>query len=187
MDTLDLIFLSLGLSADAFAVAVTNGMSCRRYGFFKMIFTGFVFGAFQGIMPSLGYTAGNVFISVVEKFGHIIALLLLLFIGIKMIAEVLHNKEQDSHNAGSISAGMIMVQGLAVSIDALAAGVSLSAVGADIVISAAVIAAVAFLCTISGIIIGKKFGGIFSGKAQLAGGAVLIITGIKIFVQHYLQ
>lgn len=184
MDTLDLIFLSFGLSADAFAVAVTNGMSCRRYGFFKILFTGFVFGAFQGIMPSLGYTAGNVFMYAAEKFGHIIALILLLFIGIKMIAETLHPQEQDSQGTDSISAGMIMVQGLAVSIDALAAGVSLSAVGADIVLSAAVIAAVAFLCTILGVIIGRKFSGLFSEKAQLAGGAVLIITGIKIFVQH---
>lgn len=186
MNIADLILLSFGLSADAFAVAVTNGMTDRKCGILKTLFIGAVFGIFQGIMPALGFMAGMTFISFVKNFGNIIAFVLLSFIGIKMIIEVFHEHDHEDINNDRITAGMIMIQGLLVSIDALASGVSLSAVGADIVPSCAVIALTAFICTVTGVLTGRKFGSIFSSKAQIAGGAVLIIIGIKILAENYI-
>lgn len=182
MNTADLILLSLGLSADAFAAAVTDGMSDRRMNAAKMIFISLVFGIFQGVMPSMGYLISQSFLSFITDYGHIAALLLLGGIGIKTIAESVKNDDEFENEPG-ISFGTVMIQGLATSIDALAVGISFSAMQMNIVTSCAVIAAVTFICCIAGTAAGRKFGNILNNKARIAGGTVLIIIGIKIFIE----
>ncbi|MGN0606924.1 MAG: manganese efflux pump MntP family protein [Oscillospiraceae bacterium] len=182
MNTADLILLSLGLSADAFAVSVTDGMSDRHMNFAKLVFISLVFGIFQGVMPALGYAVSCSFLSFITDYGSITAFILLCGIGIKMIAETIQNMKSHDDKHNSISAGAVMVQGLATSIDALAVGISFSAVGINIAFSCTLIMAVTFICCMLGVFIGMKFGDILSEKAQLAGGAVLIAIGIKTLV-----
>lgn len=182
----DLIFLSFGLAMDAFAVSVTDGMSDRKVNFIKALFISLTFGIFQGVMPSLGYMISQSFLSFITDYGHITALILLSGIGIKMIVETLKCGDESNRECYGISFGMVMVQGLATSIDALAVGVSFSAVNMNIVTSCAVIAVVTFICCMLGVFTGKKFGNILNNKAQIIGGIVLVIIGLKIFMEHYL-
>lgn len=187
MDTVALAGIAVGLSMDAFAVSVTNGavqkkvtpsMALRMAGFF---------GFFQGFMPFLGWLIGKAGESFIGNIDHWIALILLGFIGIQMIVESLR-KDEDSEPE-ELNVRRLTALAIATSIDALATGIILpTAVRANtvllMVLSVCLIAVITFILCLIGVWVGKKFGDLLSGKAELLGGIVLVLIGVKIFCDH---
>lgn len=184
MTSSELILLAIGLSMDAFAVAVTNGMCKKNIGLSKAIYIALTFGLFQGAMPCIGYALGSSLSAYINKFDHWIALILLSFIGGKMIYDSFESKDECFDENCNLSFGQLMIQGVATSIDALAVGVSFAAMNVSIVISAPVICLVTFIISLVGVYIGLKSGAILNKKAQLVGGLILVGIGVKIFIQH---
>ncbi len=187
MDLLTLIFLALGLSADAFAVAVTNGICSNKVTKRHAVSTAFTFGFFQGLMPVLGFTLGKTFVDIVCRYQHWIALLLLGAIGVNMLSDTYKEwncTETTNINRSLFQARNLIMQGIATSIDAFAAGVSIAVLNINIISAALIIGLITFvLCTL-GVYIGKKFGALLGLRAKLFGGIVLIIIGLKIFVEN---
>ena len=188
MDYITLLFLALGLSADAFAVAVTNGMCDSRVQKRHVLLTSFTFGFFQGFMPALGFFLGKGFYEFFSLCQHWIALLLLGAIGINMLTDAYKEAKPSRVEACSLenvfSAKNLILQGIATSIDALAAGVSIGVLNVPVLLAASVIGGITFLCCIVGVYIGKRFGSLLGLRAKLFGGIVLIMIGLKIFVEN---
>lgn len=187
MDYITLIILALALSADAFAVSITNGIYDQNVTLKDAIKTALVFGIFQALMPILGFVLGTTFSETVHRYQHWIALFLLSAIGINMLREAIH----DSKNTEKITSGTnlfmiknLIVQGIATSIDALAAGVSLAVLDINIVNSALLIGLITFICCIFGVYIGKKFSSLLGFRARIVGGLVIIAIGLKIFIEN---
>ena len=181
------IGLGIALAMDAFSVSLANGMNepCMKRK--KMLFVALVFGLFQGVMPLIGWglvhSIASAF-SVVEKFIPWIALLLLSFLGVKMIVEAVKedaDEEEDSCKKQGLA--LILVQGVATSIDALSVGVTTSEYNFfNAGLSSLIIAVITFAICYVGIILGKKFGTKFSKNAAIFGGVILILIGIEIFL-----
>ena len=185
MSFAEIFLIGVGLAMDAFAVSVTNGM-CRSAKPLVIALTGGLsFGLFHGVMPALGYALGSTFSQYIERYDHIIALVLLGYIGGKMIYDAVKG-EESSAGGGKLKLSELLLQGVATSIDALAVGVSFAAmlsVG-KMAASAGIIAGTTFIIAFAGAFIGRRFGSILNDKAQLAGGLILIGIGVKIFVEH---
>lgn len=190
MSFIEIFLIGIGLSMDAFAVSVTNGMCKREKIWAAALACGLCFGIFQGVMPALGYALGSTFAEYIEQYDHIIALVLLCYIGGKMILDLIRsaggNSADEPVEVGSLKASVLILQGIATSIDALAVGVSFATMlswGA-MAGAASLIAATTFVIAAAGVFIGGKFGDILNNKAQLVGGLILIGIGVKIFVEH---
>lgn len=187
MDFITQILLAFCLATDAFAVSITNGMCGNKISRKNIFATAFTFGVFQGIMPVLGFILGNSFTEVISRYQHYIALFLLGVIGINMIVEAI-KEHKDPENVCStrnvFSPGNLIIQGVATSIDALAVGVSLAAINASISSMALLIGIITFLCCAIGVYIGKKFGVLLGIRAKLGGGIILMLIGIKIFIEN---
>lgn len=191
MDYISLFGIALGLSMDAFAVSITNGATNRRVNPRFAIKLALSFGFFQAFMPMLGWMVGKAGASIIEAVDHWIALLLLSYLGIKMIIE--SNKEPADKEVPpeqtDIRFRTLLILSIATSIDALVTGILLpSAVGASTValmlVSVGIIGMVTFLLSFIGVYIGKNFGRLLSTKAELFGGVVLTGIGVKIFIEH---
>lgn len=184
MGIAELILIGIGLSMDAFAVSVTNGLCCKEIRAGKTVMTGLCFGGFQGLMPLIGYFLGRGFAKYITSLDHIIALILLGFIGGQMIIESF-KKDEDEKNEVRLTPKMLLMQGVATSIDALAVGVSFAALpDVNIAFAASAICCITFVFSVVGVGIGKKFGTVLNSKAQLVGGLILVGIGVKIFVEH---
>lgn len=171
---------------DAFAVSITNGMTKKNMGVGWALACAVCFGAFQGMMPAIGFALGSSFTKYIQAFDHYIALFLLGFIGAKMLADGIIHKDEDNGDCTLTLAALIM-QGIATSIDALAVGVSFAAVMGgtmEMVRAVLIIALTTFCFSAVGIAIGKKSGDFLGSKAQIVGGLILIAIGVKIFVEH---
>lgn len=180
------MFLAFGLSMDAFAVSVSNGMCYKMNPLKNALSSGLAFGLFQGLMPLIGYLAGRSFSDVIESVDHWIALVLLSFIGGKMIVEAvkMRKEPEDCKTYRAFSFRTLTVQAIATSIDALAVGVSLGVMKANILLSVGVIALITFCCSFAGVFIGKKCGVLLQDKAEILGGVILILIGVNIFLEH---
>lgn len=188
MDFITLILLAFGLAADAFAVSVTNGMCSSKVTRIHALLTALTFGFFQALMPVLGFVLGKTFADIVSRFQHWIALLLLSAIGINMLTEALKERKtpeaQVCTTLNIFRAKNLIMQGLATSIDALAAGVSIAVLNINILAAALIIGVITFfLCTV-GVYIGKRFGAILGFRAKILGSLVLIGIGVKIFIEN---
>lgn len=176
--------LGLGLAMDAFSVSLANGLNERQMPARKMLCIAGMFAFFQALMPMLGWVCVNTVVShfkAFEAFIPWIALVLLLFIGGKMIVDAIRKKEE----AEPIKLGWcaLLGQGVATSIDALSVGFTIAGYNLiEALVSAAVIAAVTFAMCFVGVFLGKKFGTVFSNKATLIGGIILVVIGIEIFI-----
>lgn len=182
-----ILLLAVSLSMDAFAVSMTNGMCYRINPLKNALYSGLAFGLAQGLMPLIGYFAGRTFADIVERYVHWVALILLGVIGAKMIIEAvrdLKRPEEDSHER-KFSLKILIFQAVATSIDALAVGVSLGIMKVNLVLAASTIAATTFAFSFTGVLAGKKFGQILKEKAEILGGVILILIGVRIFLQHY--
>ena len=184
---LNSILLGVGLAMDAFSVSLTSGLNEPKMSGRRMCLTAGTFGIFQAVMPLLGWVCVHTIItcfSVFEKLVPWVALLLLLFIGIKMIVDAVRGGD-DEEEKPPTSFAQLMVLGVATSIDALSVGFTIADYRPLMALTAAtIIAVVTFVICIAGILIGKKFGTLLKNKAQILGGLILIGIGIEIFITH---
>ena len=185
MSFISLFLTAFGLSMDAFAVSVANGMCTKQYKIKYAIKFGLYFGFFQAFMPILGWAAGISFSSYIESIDHWISFILLGFIGGKMIAEGLKGKDDSCEVENSdIDSKSLLILAVATSIDALAVGVSFAFLRISIISCAIIIGLVTFCISTAGVYLGKKFGNLFENKAEILGGIILIAIGAKILIQH---
>ena len=185
MGVVELLLIALGLSMDAFAVSVGKGLSVQKIKPRHSLSVGVWFGGFQALMPLVGYFLGVSFASMVESFDHWIAFILLGIIGFNMIREALSDDECEAMHP-DFSARSMLMMAIATSIDALAVGVSFAFLHIDIWSAAAIIGVATFILSVVGLRIGNIFGCRYKSKAELAGGAILMIMGVKIVVEHTL-
>ncbi len=179
----ELLLLAVGLSMDAFAVSICKGLSMKRASVKAQMLCGVWFGGFQALMPLVGYFLGTLFAEAIEAFDHWVAFGLLVIIGINMIREVF--SEEQEHTDADLSFQTMLVMAVATSIDALAVGISLAMAGdVHIWTAVALIGVTTFLLSAAGVKIGNAFGSRFEKKAQMAGGVILILLGVKILLEH---
>lgn len=185
MGFFELFFLAVGLSMDAFAVSICKGLAMERVTVKKAGLVGAWFGGFQALMPLIGYFLGRQFAGVFESFDHWIAFGLLILIGGNMIKEALSKKEPEEAPTDDLSVKTMFLMAVATSIDALAAGVSMSMVGSvNIFAAVALIGATTFVLSAIGVKVGGVFGARFEKKAEFLGGVILILLGFKILLEH---
>lgn len=190
MDFLTLFLIAVGLSMDAFAVAICKGLTLGRAPLGKCAIVGLWFGGFQALMPIIGYFVGTSFRSAIESFDHWIAFALLAIIGVNMIREAMGTDEEEDGCAEcdkkALSARSMLPMAVATSIDALAVGVGFAFLGVDIWSSVTCIGITTFVLSAVGVKLGSRFGARYKSKAELAGGIILILIGLKILLEHLL-
>jgi len=184
MRLFEIILIAVGLSMDAFAVSITLGLSVEKPRAKEIITPGVFFGFFQALMPIIGYFAGTYFAAKIQQFEHWVAFVLLGIIGGNMIRESLSKKEKEEANEDSFQFIKMLVLAIATSIDALAIGVTFAFFKINIFIAAAIIGSITFIISMAGVKIGNLFGTKFKSKAEFIGGAVLVLLGIKIVIEH---
>ena len=180
----ELFVIALGLSMDAFAVSICKGLSVRVCRPRHMLICGLYFGVFQALMPLIGYLLGSQFESLVTAIAPYIAFALLAFIGVNMIREARSGDEEATTDDFSFRAMLPLA--VATSIDALAVGVSFAFLQVDIVPAVAFIGVTTFVCCVIGVKVGSLFGNKYQARAELFGGVVLILMGVKILLEHLL-
>ena len=183
MSILELFLTAVGLSMDAFAVAITKGLSMRKMNWKHAVIIGLYFGIFQALMPLIGYLLGVNFTEYITAFDHWIAFLLLGVIGANMIRESFDRGEEEGADA-SIAFQVMILLALATSIDALAVGISFAFLKVNILAAIAFIGVITFLLSTVGVKIGNVFGVRYKSKAEFAGGLILILMGLKILLEH---
>ena len=182
MSLLELFLLAVGLSMDAFAVSVCKGLSVRRGSMKQALTVGIWFGGFQALMPFLGYLLGITFSSLITSIDHWIAFVLLAFIGFNMIREARSDEENESNDRFDFKTMLPLA--VATSIDALAVGVTFAFLRVNIVPAVSFIGVTTFLISAAGVKVGNIFGGRWQKGAQITGGVILILLGVKILIEH---
>lgn len=182
MGIFSLFVLAVGLSMDAFAVAVCKGLALKKATVPHMALVGLWFGGFQALMPVVGYFAGVRFRDAIVSVDHWIAFGLLALIGGNMIRESFSGEDEEAD--ASLSPGKMLPLAVATSIDALAVGVGFAFLDVNIWLAAALIGVTTFLLSGAGVKAGALFGAKYKSRAELAGGVILIILGIKILLEH---
>lgn len=183
MGILAIILVAIGLAMDAFSVAICKGLSMKKFEIKKATIIGTYFGVFQGIMPIIGFLLGSSFSSIIERYDHWVAFVLLALIGINMIREAFEKDEEYETNDSVDFKSMIWLA-IATSIDALTVGITFSFLNVNIWLASLIIAVITYILSIVGVMIGNEFGAKYQTKAQITGGAILILMGIKILVEH---
>ncbi len=183
MTLLELFLIALGLSMDAFAVAISKGLLMQKATLKKALTVGLYFGLFQAAMPLLGYFAGSFFEKQITEFDHWIAFGLLLLIGANMIREAV-KRDDDDELKEDIGPKSMFPLAVATSIDALAVGVSFAFLKVEIVPAVSFIGATTLILSMVGVKIGNAFGMRFKSKAEIIGGVILILIGTKILLEH---
>lgn len=182
MTLFEIILVGVGLSMDAFAVSICKGLSMKKLKWKNAVIVGAYFGLFQAIMPLSGYLLGTTFSDLVISIDHWIAFILLAVIGGKMLKEAYSNNEEDEND--KLDFKTMVVLAIATSIDALAIGITFAFFEINIIKAISIIGFLTFTISAIGVIIGNKFGHKFQGKAEIVGGAILILIGLKILVEH---
>lgn len=188
MTLLEIFLIGIGLSMDAFAVAICKGLAMPdkvdRKG---ALFIALYFGVFQAVMPALGWLLGSQFARYVTQMAPWIAFVLLAWIGGSMIRESLSKEEKEEAEMGAVSHKELLVLAVATSIDALAVGVTFSMLELAVSIGAAValIGCTTFVISLGGVYVGNVFGARYKSKAEFVGGAILILIGVKILLEHF--
>lgn len=183
----EFLLLGVGLAMDAFAVSICKGLAMRKVNKKQAVIIALFFGGFQAIMPVIGWLLCKGFQTYIEAFDHWIAFALLAFIGMKMIIETLSEKEEDivvEKMDPPLDMKEMFMLAIATSIDALAVGISLAALDRPILESATIIGVVTFIISIVGVYIGNFFGNRYKKRAELAGGIILVLIGVKILCEH---
>ena len=189
MSIFEIILMAVALAMDAFAVAICKGLATEKAGLKHMVVVGAWFGAFQALMPFIGCTIGAAFLSYTEAVDHWIAFVLLGFIGANMIRESLSREEECDCECedASLAPKVMLTMAIATSIDALAAGVGMSVdlngMG-QIIFAVLMVGVITFILSALGVKIGNVFGAKYKFIAELSGGIVLALMGIKILIEH---
>jgi putative Mn2+ efflux pump MntP len=183
MEILMVFFLAVGLSFDSFAVSVCSGLNLPQIRFLQAAKIALFLALFQGLMPIMGWMIGNSMASMIEPVDHWIAFGLLSLIGGKMITEsLIGNEAREVKNPLLIR--VILMLSLATSIDALAVGFSFATLLDKILFAGLIIGVVTFVASMLGILLGKRTGPRFNQYAEIIGGLILILIGIKILIEH---
>lgn len=181
MDYLSVVLIAVGLAMDAFAVSVCKGMALRDPKIRQMVLIGLWFGVFQFIMPVVGFYLGSSFYDAISDYSSYVAFILLLLIGINMIREALF---EDENVNGDLGMKTMFLLAIATSIDAMAVGISMAMEGSNIWGSSTIIGLITFFISVFGVRIGSIFGDRFGSKAEILGGSILILIGIKILLEN---
>lgn len=179
----ELLSLAVGLSMDAFAVSICKGLSVSKVCPKHMLICGLYFGGFQMLMPLIGYLLGVNFRSMIASVDHWIAFVLLSLIGANMLRESF-SKDKDENVDASFGVKTMLLMAVATSIDALAVGVTFAFLKVAIVPAVSFIGITTFIFSAAGVLIGNIFGAKWKNKAEFAGGAILILIGLKILIEH---
>lgn len=182
MGILEILLLGIGLAMDAFAVSICKGLSMKRMNWKNAVIIALYFGTFQMLMPMIGYFLGSSFESFVTTFDHWIAFILLSLIGGNMIKESFDN--EDGKKNDKVDFKTMVVLALATSIDALAVGITFAFFDVNLLLAVSIIGIITFIISIFGVKIGNKFGDKYQNKAELMGGIILVLLGIKILLEH---
>lgn len=183
MSILEILLLGIGLSMDAFAVSICKGLSTKKLQFKHYLIVGAWFGGFQALMPTIGYFLGSTFEQYITAFDHWVAFVLLAAIGANMIKESFSRGE--SETSASFAFKTMLLMALATSIDALAVGITFALLpDVNVPLAVCLIGITTFLCSAAGLRVGNLFGLRYKAKAELAGGIILILIGLKILLEH---
>ena len=183
MTFFELFLIGIGLSMDAFAVSICKGLSMQKIDKKYMLCIALFFGGFQALMPLLGYALGSRFSGYIERFGHWIAFVLLAFIGFHMIRESREEAEEEKPYTG-INFKELFILAVATSIDALAVGVTFAFLQVNIVPAIVIIGCTTFVISLAGVYVGNVFGARYKSRAELTGGVILVLIGLKILLEH---
>lgn len=178
----ELFILAIGLSMDAFAVAVCKGLAMERISLKNTGIVGLWFGGFQALMPLIGYLLGYSFSDAIQSVDHWIAFVLLGLIGLNMIKESRSCETEET--CGCMAFKEMFTMAVATSIDALAVGITFAFLTVDIVPAVSMIGVTTFILSMVGVKVGSVFGAKYKSKAELAGGIILILLGTKILLEH---
>ncbi len=183
MGILELLFLAVGLSMDAFAVSVCKGLSAPRLAGKHYLAVGLWFGGFQALMPAIGYLLGSTFERYITAVDHWVAFVLLGYIGCSMLKEGLSKEEKSTDASFSFKAMLLLA--IATSIDALAVGITLALLpGVHLGTAVSLIGGTTFILSAAGLKVGSVFGQKYRHHAQIAGGVILLLIGLKILLEH---
>ncbi len=182
MGAIEILLISIGLAMDAFAVSVCKGLAMKKMSWKKAIIIGLYFGIFQAVMPVIGYFLGTTFERFITNVDHWVAFILLVGIGINMVKEAF-DKESENRN-DNVDVKTMLVLSIVTSIDALAIGITFACLKIHIVMPVITIGLITFIISIIGVKIGNRFGDKYEKKAEIMGGVILILLGIKILLEH---
>ena len=182
-----LLLMGVGLAMDAFAVSICKGLSMRKVNKKQCLVIGLFFGGFQALMPFIGWVLGSQFEQYITSIDHWIALILLGFIGGKMVVEAIREKDE-AVEVGKMDPPLdskeMFILAIATSIDALAVGITFAFLQVPIVEAVSIIGITTFVISVIGVYVGNFFGNRYKKKAELAGGIILILIGLKILLEH---
>ena len=182
MGIIELALIGVGLSMDAFAVSICKGLSMKKVDVKYMVVLAIFFGGFQALMPAIGYVLGAQFQEAIASIDHWIAFVLLALIGGNMIHEALDNDEEEAD--ASLNVKTMFLLAVATSIDALAIGITFAFLKVNIIPAVCFIGIVTFIISFAGVKIGNVFGARYKNKAEIVGGIILILLGLKILLEH---
>lgn len=185
MSFMELVLIAVGLSMDAFAVAICKGLSVQKLGWKHYLTVGVWFGGFQALMPTLGYLLGTTFERYITSVDHWVAFVLLCLIGGSMLKEGLAKEEEEKEERAGFDFKSMLLLAVATSIDALAVGITFALLP-DVNIFSAVglIGTITFCLSAVGLKVGNIFGLKYKSKAEVVGGVILILMGLKILLEH---
>ena len=189
MGIVELFLTAIALSMDAFAVSVCKGLGMRRMRYDQALVISLYFGVFQALMPLSGWLLGTSFSRYIQAFDHWIAFVLLAFLGGKMLWDVFHEKEDGEQESAErrLDHRELFMLAIATSIDALAVGIAFACLDVNIWSSISIIGVTTLVISFAGVWIGNRFGNRFQKKAEIAGGLVLILIGVKILAEHLIE
>ena len=189
MGIVELLLTAIALSMDAFAVSVCKGLGMRRMRYDQALVISLSFGVFQALMPLIGWLLGTSFSRYIQAFDHWIAFVLLAFLGGKMLWDVFHEKEDGEQESAErrLDHRELFMLAIATSIDALAVGIAFACLDVNIWSSISIIGVTTLVISFAGVWIGNRFGNRFQKKAEIAGGLVLILIGVKILAEHLIE
>lgn len=179
-----LLLIALGVSADAFAVALTKGLHMRRFNVRHALIIAGTFGVFQAVMPLIGWVLGTQFAPYITGIDHWVAFGLLALVGGKMLWEAFSSHDDTEQDFDRINTRQLLVLAIATSIDALAIGITLAFLPGSIIQAVILIGITTFVLAFLGVVIGRRVGQRFGKPAEIAGGVILILIGTKILIDH---
>ena len=187
MGFIELFLIGVGLSMDAFAVSICQGLSMTKIKWGNALTVGLYFGGFQALMPFTGWMLGSQFAGRIQQYDHWVAFVLLLLIGGNMIREALSGEEDEAEDA-AIGAGLdhkkLFLMAIATSIDALAVGVTFAFLDTAILPAIGIIGTTTFFISVAGVAVGCWFGARYKKRAEITGGVILVLLGVKILLEH---
>ena len=187
MTFIELFLIGVGLSMDAFAAAICQGLFMTRIKWGHALTVGLYFGGFQALMPFIGWMLGSQFADRIQQYDHWIAFILLVLIGGNMIREALSGDEEDAAQAETdlrLDHKKLFLMAIATSIDALAIGVTFAFLETAILPAIGIIGCTTFCISVAGVEVGCWFGARYKKRAEITGGAILVLLGIKILLEH---